>query len=233
VNRKDAQGNNVFEGGFLGLDNIGVFDRSASLPTGGYIEQCDGTAWMAMYCLNLLAIALELCRHDPTYQDVATKFMEHYVYIAHALNDIGEDGLSIWDEADGFFYDVLHLPQPIPQSNGSAYLPLKVRSYVGLIPLLAVEAFDADVLERCPDFLKQMDWFLSHKPRLANNVAHTMGQRGQGERALFSLVSQDRLRRILHRVLDEDEFMAPTGLRSISRIHHDHPYELDFHNVAG
>ena len=228
VNRKDAQGNNVFEGGFLGLDNIGVFDRSQPLPTGGYIEQCDGTAWMAMYCLNLLAIALELSRHDITYQDVALKFAEHYVAIAHALNDIGEDGLSLWDETDGFYYDVLHLPEPIPQSNGSVYLPLRIRSVVGLIPLFAVEAFDAETLDRCPDFLKRIDWYLNHNPEMAEHVAHTMAQRGQGERALFAMASRDRLRRILQRILDENEFLAPTGIRALSRFHKEHPYQLQF-----
>ncbi|MBC8104021.1 MAG: glucosidase [Cytophagales bacterium] len=225
VNRKDAQGNNVFEGGFLGLDNIGVFDRSAPLPTGGYIEQCDGTAWMAMYCLNMLGIALELCRTDPTYEDVATKFAEHYIYIAHALNDIGEDGLTLWDEADGFYYDVMHL-SPALQNGGSEYLPLKVRSMVGLIPLFAVASGEADTTDHADDFLKRIDWFLAHKPHLAQNITHMIA-RGVHERSIFSVVSPDRLRRILHRVLDEDEFLAPNGIRALSRSHRDHPYRLD------
>src|SRR5438128_1261927 len=173
VNRKDAEGMNIFQGGFLGLDNIGVFDRSAPLPTGGYIEQSDGTAWMAMYCLNMLGIALELCRTDPTYEDVATKFAEHYVYIAHALSDMGDDGLSLWDETDGFFYDVLHL-SPEGQQNQASYLPLKVRSIVGLIPLFAVASTDAETTSHVDDFLRRIDWFLAHKPHLAHNVARTI-----------------------------------------------------------
>jgi hypothetical protein len=225
VNRKDAQGNNVFEGGFLGLDNIGVFDRSAPLPMGGYIEQCDGTAWMAMYCLNMLGIALELCRSDPTYEDVATKFAEHYVYIAHALSDMGEDGLSLWDERDGFFYDVLHISPEMRSSTCPEYLPLKVRSIVGLIPLFAVASASAEATDHVDDFLKRIDWFLTHKPHLANNVTKSIG-RGVHQRSLFSVVSEDRLRRILHRVLDEDEFLAPTGIRALSRIHHETPYIL-------
>ena len=225
VNRKDAQGNNVFEGGFLGLDNIGVFDRSAPLPTGGYIEQCDGTAWMAMYCLNMLGIALELCRSDPTYEDVATKFAEHYVYIAHALSDIGDDGLSLWDETDGFFYDVLHR-SPEMQQESLEYMPLRVRSIVGLIPLFAVASTDAETTNHVDDFIKRIDWFMAHKPHLANNVAHSI-EHGVHQRSIFSVVSQDRLRRILHRVLDEDEFLAPTGIRALSRCHRDNPYMLD------
>lgn len=216
VNRKDAQGNNIFEGGFLGLDNIGVFDRSAPLPTGGFIEQSDGTAWMALFCLNMLAIALELNRIDSTYEDVATKFAEHFVYIAHALTDIGEDSVEMWSEADGFFYDVLHLP------DNSQY-KLKVRSIVGLIPLFAVEVFTAKTVAKAPDFLRRLSWFLTHRPELAQNVAH-ISEQVQGQRALFSIVTKERLRRILERVLDEEEFLSPYGIRSLSRHHRRNPF---------
>ena len=225
VNRKDAQGNNIFEGGFLGLDNIGVFDRSAPLPNGGFTEQCDGTAWMAMFCLNMLAIALELSRVDPTYSDVATKFAEHFVYIAHALNDIGDDGYTLWDERDGFFYDILHAPMEADSTNEQS-MRLKIRSMVGLIPLFAVEAFDADVLAAVPDFVARLEWFLREKPNLAKDVAH-MNKRGQQDRVLFSLVGGERLRRILRYVFDENEFLSPHGLRSVSKFHKDHPYTLD------
>ena len=164
VNRKDADGNNVFQGGFLGLDNIGVFDRSAPLPTGGHIEQADGTAWMAMYSLNMLTIALELARTKPAYEDVATKFFEHFVYIADAFYDMGGQGVSLWDEEDGFFYDVLHTPD-------GAFMPLRVRSFVGLIPLLAVQALEPEQLESLPRFRRRMEWFLKYRPHLVAHVA--------------------------------------------------------------
>ena len=218
VNRKDAEGNNIFEGGFLGLDNIGVFDRSAVLPTGGFIEQCDGTSWMAMYCLNMLAIALELARFDPTYQDVATKFAEHFVYIAHAINNRAEDGAYLWNEEDGFYYDVLHLPD-------GCHLPLKVRSVVGLVPLFAVEAFHKDVLMSAPDFLRRIRWFTQHRPDLCERVAH-LAEENMAERILFSIVDEDRLRRILGPMLDENEFLGPYGIRALSRYHKEHPYVL-------
>jgi hypothetical protein len=224
VNRKDAQGNNIFEGGFLGLDNIGVFDRSAPLPTGGFIEQSDGTAWMAMYSLSLLAIALELSIKDPTYNDVAVKFAEHFIYIAHALTDIGPDSDSLWDDRDGFFYDVLHLPDNSQEK-------LRIRSLVGLIPLLAVEAFDADVLARVPDFHRRIQWFLKHKPGIAKNVAHIAGDM-QRERILFSLVDADKLRKILARMLDQAEFLGPHGIRALSRFHKDHPYIFNYNGMT-
>jgi hypothetical protein len=224
VNRKDAQGNNIFEGGFLGLDNIGVFDRSAALPTGGFIEQSDGTAWMAMYCLSLLAIALELAVKDPAYNDVAIKFAEHFIYIAHALADIGDNSDCLWDEQDGFFYDVLHMPDNTQES-------LRVRSMVGLIPLLAVEAFNADVLARVPDFERRIQWFLKHKPNIAANVAH-IGENMHQPRIMFSLVNEDKLNRVLKRLLDESEFLGPHGIRALSRYHKEHPYQLTHDGIT-
>jgi hypothetical protein len=220
VNRKDTEGNNVFEGGFLGLDNIGVFDRSAPLPEGMSLEQCDGTAWMAMFCLNMLAIALELTRVNPAYQDVATKFAEHFVYIAHALTQMGDDGLAMWDEKDGFFYDILRQQS---KENTESFMPMRIRSIVGLIPLFAVEAFDSDALNVAPDFLQRMEWFLRHRPGMAKDIAH-ITKRGQQDRILFSLINPDRLHRILSVVLDENEFLAPHGIRALSRYHKDHPF---------
>ncbi|HET6411322.1 MAG TPA: glucosidase [Anaeromyxobacter sp.] len=213
VNRKDAEGRNVFQGGFLGLDNIGVFDRSAPLPTGGHIEQSDGTSWMAMYCLNMLTLALELASTDPEYEDVASKFWEHFVHIARAMNTMG-----LWNEQDGLFYDVLHLPD-------GTKVPMKVRSLVGLIPLFAAESFDAELLARFPSFLRRLEWFIDHRPDLTAGVA-CMRTPGEGGRRLFSVVDPDKLRRILAVMLDEREFLSPYGIRSVSRIHQDHPFEL-------
>jgi hypothetical protein len=222
VNRKDLEGRNVFQGGFLGLDNIGVFDRSARLPIDGYLDQSDGTSWMAMYCLNMLAIALELARHDDTYEDVATKFLEHFFHIAHAMNDRpaarGDDGIDLWDQDDGFYYDVLHF------RNGSHQF-VRLRSMVGLIPLLAVETLDSDLLAALPAFRERLDWFLAHRPDLTGNVA-PVTQPGTQERRLFAVVNADRLRAILRCMLDEREFLSPFGLRSLSRHHLDHPYRL-------
>jgi len=218
VNRKDAEGMNIFEGGFLGLDNIGVFDRSAPLPTGGHIAQSDGTSWMAMYALNLLAIAMELAKEDPSYEDVASKFWEHFIYIAHAMNNRGDDEIRLWDEQDGFFYDVLHLPQGKP-------FPMKVRSMVGLIPLFAVETLEPELLDRLPDFKRRMEWFIENRPDLTANVA-CMRTPGNAERRLMSIVSQDKLRSVLRFMLDENEFLSPYGVRAISRYHKDHPYVL-------
>ena len=218
VNRKDADGMNIFQGGFLGLDNIGVFDRSAPLPTGGHIAQSDGTSWMAMYALNLLAIALELAKEDPSYEDVASKFWEHFLYIAHAMNNRGDDEVRLWDEQDGFFYDVLHLPDGKP-------FPMKVRSMVGLIPLFAVETLEPELLDCLPDFKRRMEWFIENRPDLTGNVA-CMRTPGNGERRLLSIVSQDQLRSVLRFMLDENEFLSPYGIRAISRYHKDHPYTL-------
>jgi hypothetical protein len=218
VNRKDAEGMNVFQGGFLGLDNIGCFDRSAPLPTGGHLEQSDGTSWMGMYTLNMLAIAMELAREDATYEDVASKFWEHFLYIANAMNNIGQDGISLWDEEDGFYYDVLHL------GNGD-HFPLKVRSMVGLIPLFAVETLEPDTLSRLPGFRHRLEWFLRHRHDLTANVA-CMRTPGSGERRLLSIVNQSQLRRVLHVMLDEREFLSPYGVRAVSRIHHERPYSV-------
>ncbi|MBI2682204.1 MAG: glucosidase [Acidobacteriales bacterium] len=221
VNRKDTEGNNIFEGGFLGLDNIGVFDRSRPLPTGGFIEQSDGTSWMAMYCLNLLAIALELASENPAYEDVASKFWEHFLYIADAMNHRGADGTSLWDEEDGFFYDVLHL-------TDGHHIPLKVRSMVGLIPLYAVETLDNALLDRLPGFKRRMEWFIKNRPELTKNIA-CMKTQGARERRLMSIVNPDQLRRVLKIMLDENEFLSPYGIRAISRRHKDDPYRFQVH----
>ena len=216
VNRKDSEGRNVFQGGFLGLDNIGCFDRSAPLPTGGFIEQADGTGWMAMYCLNLLAIALELATEDPAYEDVASKFWEHFLYIAKAINHLGGDGAALWNEEDGFFYDVLHLPH-------DGHVPLKVRSMVGLIPLFAVETLESGGIAELDAFRRRMQWFIHHRPDLTENVA-CMETAGQAERRLLSIVDPGQLRRILRVMLDEREFLSPYGIRAVSQMHRDHPY---------
>jgi hypothetical protein len=224
VNRKDAEGKNIFQGGFLGLDNIGVFDRSSTLPTGGHIEQSDGTGWMAMYTLNLLAIALELARTDSSYEDVASKFWEHFVYIARAMNHMGHDGIELWDEEDGFFYDVLHLP------DGN-HFRLKVRSMVGLVPLFAVETLEPELVERLPGFKRRLEWFVEHRPDLTRNLA-CMRQPGAGERRLLSILGGDRLRRVLRLMLDEQEFLSPYGVRAVSRYHLEHPYLLHVNGQA-
>ncbi|MGH7264150.1 MAG: MGH1-like glycoside hydrolase domain-containing protein, partial [Candidatus Rokuibacteriota bacterium] len=219
VNRKDAEGRNVFQGGFLGLDNIGVFDRSAPLPTGGHIEQADGTAWMAMYCLNLLAIALELARENPAYEDVASKFFEHFVNIARATNDVGGEGLELWNERDGFYYDVLHTPD-------GAHEALRLRSLVGLIPLFAVETLEPDVVDALPGFKRRMQWFLENRPELATHVETGTAEDG-GVRRLLTLASRSRLQRVLRYMLDEGEFLSPYGVRALSRHHREHPYLLE------
>jgi hypothetical protein len=218
VNRKDPEGNNVFEGGFLGLDNIGVFDRSRPLPGGGHLEQSDGTAWVGMYCLNMLAIALELAVDNPAYEDLASKFLEHFIYIAHAMNDIGGEGVELWNEEDGFFYDALHMP------DGSV-VPLRVRSMVGLVPLFAVQVLEPEKISELPQFQRRMEWFLSNRPDLRDQFVGQHGADGRLRR-LLSLVSGDRLRRVLRYMLDENEFLSPHGVRALSRYHRDHPYVL-------
>jgi hypothetical protein len=218
VNRKDLEGNNIFEGGFLGLDNIGVFDRSSQLPDGSFIEQSDGTSWMAMYTLNLLAIALELARTDRAYEDVASKFWEHFIFIAYAMNNIGRDNVELWNEEDGFYYDVLH-------TRDGRHIPMRVHSMVGLIPLFAVETLEPEMLESLPGFRRRMEWFIQNRPDLTGNVA-SMDTPGRKERRLLSVVNQTRLRRILKKMLDEREFLSPYGVRALSRFHREHPYVL-------
>jgi hypothetical protein len=218
VNRKDAEGRNVFQGGFLGLDNIGVFDRSAPLPGGGHLEQSDGTSWMGMYCLNMLAIALELARENPAYEGVASKFFEHFVYIAHAIHDLGDEGISLWDEADGFYYDVLH-------SDGERRT-IKIRSLVGLIPLLAVEVLNDDVVDALPGFKRRMQWFIDNRPELREHIGERSTP-GEGGRRLLSIVTSEQLPRVLRYLLDEEEFLSPHGIRAVSRHHRERPYLLE------
>ncbi|MEH2244727.1 MGH1-like glycoside hydrolase domain-containing protein [Nostoc sp.] len=218
VNRKDAEGKNIFQGGFLGLDNIGVFDRSTALPTGGYINQSDGTSWMGMYCLNMLAIALELAKTNPVYEDIASKFFEHFLYIADAMNKIGKMEASLWDDSDEFYYDMLHLAE--------REIPLKVRSIVGLIPLFALETIEPDTLKMLPGFKKRLEWFIENRPDLRQNVA-CMQTPGVGARKLLAIVSRDKLRSILQKMLDESEFFSPYGIRAVSRFHAENPYIFD------
>jgi hypothetical protein len=217
VNRKDAEGKNVFQGGFLGLDNIGVFDRSAPLPTGGHIEQSDGTSWMGMYCLNMLAIALELAKQDPAYEDVASKFFEHFVYIAHAMHTLG-----LWDEEDGFYYDVLH-------TDGRA-CRMKVRSLVGLIPLFAVETLEPEAVDKLRGFKRRMQWFIDNHPEFREHV-EIASKPGAGPRRLLAIVSREQLPRVLGYMLDEAEFLSPHGVRGVSRHHKDHPYVLSLNGM--
>lgn len=218
VNRKDAEGMNVFEGGFLGLDNIGVFDRSRPLPNGGRIAQSDGTSWMAMYCLNMLAIALELAAQDDTYEDVASKFWEHFIFIADAMNNLGKDGISLWDDQDGFYYDVLHF-------HGKGSDPMRVRSMVGLIPLFAVGSIEPEVLDSLPAFKRRLHWFIENRSDLTANVS-CMRTPGMSERRLLAVAYRERLEKVLKVMLDEDEFLSPYGIRAVSRYHKDNPYVL-------
>ena len=216
VNQKDAQGRNVFQGGFLGLDNIGVFDRSHPLPTGGFINQADGTAWMAMYSLNLMRIALELATRNKVYEDMAIKFFEHFLGIAKAMTDMAGKGIGLWDEEDGFYYDELNLP------NGRM-IPLRARSLVGLIPLFAVEVLEPELLAEVPEFAARLRWVLDNRPDLATLVSRWF-EPGRGERRLLSLVRGSRMKKLLRRVLDEDEFLSPYGIRGLSRAHREKPY---------
>ena len=223
VNRKDQLGRNVFQGGFLGLDNIGVFDRSAKLPTGGYINQSDGTSWMAMYALNLMRIALELAEHNHVYEDIASKFFEHFLSIAEAMACMygGESGL--WDDEDKFYYDVLNLPN-------DERIRMRLRSIVGLIPLFAVETLEPEMLERMPGFHKRLEWFLNHRPDLAGLVSHWQDP-GRGERRLLSLLRGHRMKQLLKRMLDETEFLSEFGVRAMSREYLEHPYEFKVDGV--
>lgn len=219
VNRKDAEGKNIFGGGFLGLDNVGVFDRSQPLPGGGRLEQADGTAWMAFFCNTMLAMALELARDNPATEDMASKFFEHFVAIADAMNTHG--GTGLWDEEDGFYYDQLHV-------DGRT-VPLRIRSMVGLIPLIAVEVLEEDVIESLAGFCKRMRWFLEHRKDLARHISYmednTPGRSG-GYR-LLAIPSRERLVRVLRRMLDEEEFLSPYGIRSLSKVYEKHPYTLE------
>jgi len=219
VNRKDAGGNNVFQGGFLGLDNIGVFDRSEQLAGGGHLDQADGTSWMAMFCLNMLRIALELALENPVYEDIASKFFEHFLYIAAAMNNLGGRGVCLWDEQDEFCYDVVHLP------NGRM-MPLRIRSMVGLIPLFAVETIEPEILDQLPNFARRLHWFFENRPDLAGLVSH-WEEPGRGSRRLLSLLRGHRMKCLLRRMLDEQEFLSEFGVRSLSKYHRQHPYVVD------
>ena len=213
VNRKDDEGHNLFQGGFLGLDNIGVFDRSKPLPTGGFLQQADGTAWMAFYCLTMLSIALELAQENPVYEDLASKFFEHYIQIADAINNLG--GTGLWDEGDGFYYDQLKLDGQI--------IPLRTRSLVGLLPLIAVEVFEEEKILKLPGFAKRMHWFIEHRPELAKNITFCQ-MCAHHEHRILAIPSRERLKRTLRFMLDETEFLSPYGLRSVSHVHKEHPY---------
>ena len=221
INRKDADGRNVFQGGFLGLDNIGVFDRSRPLPSGGRLDQADATAWMAMYCLNLMRISLELALHNSAYEDIATKFFEHFLGIAQAMTNIGDAGLALWDEADQFYYDKLI-------SDSGEVIALRVRSMVGLIPLFAVETLEPEMLARLPGFDRRLNWYFKHRPELAALVSR-WEEPGLGERRLLSLLRGSRMKKLLRRMLDEAEFLSDFGVRSMSRAHAEAPFSMACH----
>ena len=218
VNRKDPGGRNVFEGGFLGLDNIGVFDRSVPLGPGMFIDQSDGTSWMAMFCLDMLSIAIELASENPAYEDVASKFFEHFVFISQAMNNMGGEGIGLWDEQDGFYYDVLHMGE-------NTCTPIRVRSMVGLIPLFAVETFEPEKLVGMKAFSRRMQWFLDHHPDFAAHV--DLSRRSErGARLLLTIANRQKLERIYRYVFDENEFLSPYGVRALSKFHLDHPFKL-------
>jgi hypothetical protein len=218
VNRKDSSGRNLFSGGFLGLDNIGVFDRSKPLGDGNFLEQADGTAWMANYCLTMLAIAMELAQNNPVYEDIASKFFEHFVTITNAINTFG--GCGLWDGKDGFYYDQVSL------QNGNQ-VPLRIRSIVGLLPMIAVAVAPGEMINRLPSFKKRVIWFIHNRPELALHISeiNQLDTRDTPTRML-AIPSRDQLMRMLGYMLDENEFLSPYGIRSISRYHKDHPYIL-------
>jgi len=218
VNRKDVDGNNIFQGGFLGLDNIGVFDRSAALPVEGHIDQADGTAWMGFYCLIMLQIALELAKENPIYQDSATKFFEHFLRVANAMSECGGQGYSLWDEKDGFFYDALH-------TSGDEITPIKVRSLVGILPLFAVSVIEPDILTQMKGFHRRLKWFVDNRPHLTGNMA-SVDLPGEGQRRLLAMLTRERLVRVLERMLDEEEFLSNYGIRSLSKVYKEHPYSF-------
>lgn len=218
VNRKDSEGNNVFQGGFLGMDNISIFDRSSPLPTGGHIDQSDGTAWMGFYCILMMKISLELAKEEPVYQDTATKFFEHFMRIATAMVRRGGREVSLWDEKDGFFYDHLHLPN-------DEIIPLRVRSLLGLLPLFAIETLDDELLKSMPIFKQRMEWFTSKRPNYTTTMS-CVDDPGMGARRIMAILTRDHLVSVLHYMLDENEFLSPYGIRSLSKYHLEHPYML-------
>jgi hypothetical protein len=220
VNRKDIDDRNVFQGGFLGMDNISVFDRSREPPTGGHIDQSDGSAWMSFYCLTMMKIALHLANEEPVYQDSATKFFEHFLRIASAMTTCreGNDHHCLWDEGDGFFYDQLHLPD-------DTIHPLKVRSLVGLLPLLAVETLEPNLLEAMPVFARRMEWFVNKYPTISGTLA-CLHEEGEKNRHILSIIDRSRLKKLLTCMLDEEEFLSPYGIRSVSKFHTENPYNF-------
>jgi hypothetical protein len=218
VNRKDAEGKNIFQGGFLGMDNIGVFDRSSALPIGGYLEQADATSWMGMYCMNMLTIAIELADDEPIYEDIASKFFEHFLRIADAMSSVGSNEIALWDETDGFYYDALRFPD-------GHQCRLKVRSMVGLVPLFAVGTLEPKILEKLPSFKRRTEWFIQNRPDLTSGIA-CMQTLGEGDRRLLAITSADKLRRILEKMLDETEFLSPYGIRSLSKFHSQYPFSV-------
>jgi hypothetical protein len=222
VNRKDEQGNNIFEGGFLGMDNIGLFDRNTPLPDGSILEQSDSTSWMCMYSLNMMRIALELAQTNPVYQDMATKFFEHFLWIAHAMFADGEEDTGLWDDEDEFYYDAIQKSDGVDQK-------LKIRSMVGLIPMLAVEVLEDEMLTSQKEFTERLYWFLSNRPKLASLVAK-WGEKGKDAKHLLSLLRGHRMKRILYRMLDENEFLSEHGLRALSKYYLDNPYILEIDN---
>jgi hypothetical protein len=223
VNRKDPQGLNIFEGGFLGLDNIGVFDRSRPLPTGGCIEQSDGTSWMAMFCLNMLRISVELSQRDPVYEDMSVKFLDHFLQIAGAMADMGKEGIGLWNDEDNFFYDVLCMPS-------GEKVPLRLRSMVGLLPLCAVGIVEQEVIDKLPSLWSKIELYRQRRPELVKLVSR-WNEGGMKGRRLFSVVRVFRMTRILHRMLDESEFLSPYGVRALSRSYLDHPYHFEYNGV--